>query len=146
MNYFFRGVFQGTRSYWLYTLFLGAWAVAILDQHSSLFSGYWYNLTLYLTILAPIAVLVVSFIRQEKKRKLEAALEKQALSFEQIREKEIRYAVASQPDLVTHCFECGEFDPELRDCGRKLSADPRRQRVREIRIEGRTYCLYWKKA
>lgn len=149
MNYFFKELRSGTLKFWVVMVFAAAWFIALIDIIASAFGsggvmgGKWFYATLILTILAPVAYYAYDFsTRSTKKKKLKAVEQKAAL-FEPQREKEIRRILEVNPEFVTLCYECIHFNPELRVCARKFSKDVSYQRVKEVKINNKSYCLYW---
>jgi hypothetical protein len=105
--------------------------------------GKWFQVTLILTILAPLAYYVYDFSTRSNKQKKLKAVEQAAALFEPRREQEIRKILEINPEFVTLCYECIHFNHHLRHCARQLSDDVSYQRVKEVRINNRQYCLYW---
>ncbi|MGD2085897.1 MAG: hypothetical protein PVH61_06920 [Candidatus Aminicenantes bacterium] len=149
MNYFLRELRSGNLKYWVVMVFVAAWFVALIDIFGAAFGssgvmgGRWFYATLILTILAPVAYFVHDFTTRSKKKKKTKAVEQKAELFEPRREKEIRRILEVNPEFVTLCYECIHFNPELRVCARKFSDDVSYQRVKEVKINNKSYCLYW---
>ena len=152
MNYFIRGLLQGNKRYWAAMAAMCIWLVAIVDAISTgirapgLFNGKWFTVTAILTALAPVVYYIYDFATRSRRQKIMKGVEDVAKAFEPRREQEIRRMVAENPEFTTHCFECVHFNPNLRTCGRRLTEDISKQRIKEIKINNITYCLYWKKA
>jgi hypothetical protein len=149
MNYFFKGLRSGNLKYWAVVVFMAAWFVALIDIFASAFGssgvmgGKWFYIMLILTILAPLAYYVYDFITRSKTRKKIKEDEQKAALFEPGREQEIRRILEVNPEFVTLCYECIHFNSDLLVCARQFSNDISYQRVKEIRINNRSYCLYW---
>lgn len=149
MNYFLKGLLSGNRNYWLGVTFIGVWVVALIDAFGTAFgssgilNGRWFQVTLILTILAPVSYFVYSKIITTKKQKTLKALEEEAALFEPRREQEIKEILEENLEFLTLCYTCIHFNPNLRHCARLLSDDVSYQRVKEVKINGRKYCLYW---
>ena len=67
-------------------------------------------------------------------------VELEAPVFEKKRELEILEIIRNNPDFTTFCYECVDFNEEKKACRR----DRIYERVKEISIGKRKYCLYWK--
>jgi len=149
MNYFLKGLISGNRKYWLGVAFIGVWTVALIDAFGTAFgssgilNGRWFQVTLVLTILAPVACFVYSKIVTTKKQKTLNALEEESALFELEREQEIKDILEENQGFLTLCYECIHFNPDLRHCSRLLYDDVSYQRVKEVKINDRKYCLYW---
>jgi hypothetical protein len=149
MNYFFKGLRSGTLKFWVVIVFMAAWFVAIIDIFASAFGssgvmgGKWFYIMLILTILVPVAYYVYDFSTRSNKQKKIKEVEQKAALFEPIREKEIRRILEANPEFVTLCYECIHFNPELRVCARQFSDDVSYQRLKEVKINNKSYCLYW---
>jgi hypothetical protein len=152
MNYFFKGLRSGNLKYWLVLVFIAAWVVAAIDMFASTFGspgvmgGRWFYIMLILTILAPVVYYVYDFSTRSNKQKKIKAVEQKAALFEPRREKEIRKILELSPDFVTLCYECIHYNPQLRVCARQFSDNVSYQRIKEVRINNRPYCLYWEGA
>jgi len=85
MNFFLKGLLSGNRKYWLGVAFMGVWAVALIDAvantlgSSGVLNGIWFQVTLILTILSPVAYFVSSKIVTTKKQKTLMPLKKSRL-------------------------------------------------------------------
>ncbi len=128
---------------------MAAWVVAIIDMFASAFGspgvlgGTWFYTTLILTILAVVVYYVHDFSTRSNKQKKTKVVEQKAALFEPRREREIRKILEVNPDFVTLCYECIHFNPQLLVCARQFSDNVSYQRVKEVRINNRSYCLYW---
>ena len=108
--------------------------------------GKLFYIILILTILVPVGYYVYGFSNRANKRKKRKVVEQKAELFEPKREQEIRRILEVNPEFVTLCYECIHFNPDLRVCARQFSDDVSYQRVKEVRINNKQYCLYWKAA
>jgi hypothetical protein len=128
---------------------MGAWLVALIDILSTsfkppgLFDGKFFTLILILTLIAPVVYYVYDYWTRTTKRNKINTVEETAAILEPKREQEIRKRVAENPEFATLCYQCIHFNPHLLHCARKLSDDVSYQRIREISINNRKYCLYW---
>jgi hypothetical protein len=152
MSYFFKGLRSGTLKYWFVLVFFAAWFIALIDIFASAFGsggvmgGKLFYIILILTILVPVGYYVYGFSNRANKRKKRKVVEQKAELFEPKREQEIRRILEVNPEFVTLCYECIHFNPDLRVCARQFSDDVSYQRVKEVRINNKQYCLYWKAA
>jgi hypothetical protein len=149
MNYFIKGLISGNHKYWAAVGAMGLWIVAIIDFLSSnfrppgLFDGKFFFAILILTIIAPVIYYIYDFSARSTKQKKIRTVEETAAILEPKREQEIRKRAAEDPEFATLCYQCIHFNSHLLHCARKLSDDVSYQRVKEITINNRKYCLYW---
>jgi hypothetical protein len=149
MNYFIKGLVSGNRKYWAVMAAIGAWIVAIVDFLSSnfrppgLFNGRFFFFILILTLISPVIYYVYDYWTRSQKHIKIKTVEETAALLEPKREQEIREKVAEDPEFATLCYQCIHFNSHLLHCKRKLSDDVSYQRVKEITINNRKYCLYW---
>ena len=149
MTYFFKELRSGTLKFWIVMVFAAAWFVALIDMFGAAFGsggvmgGKWFYAMLIITILAPVAYYAYDFSNRSTRKKKLKAVEQKAALFEPKREKEIRRILEVNPEFVTLCYECIHFNPDLRVCARKFSKDVSYQRVKEFKINNKSYCLYW---
>jgi hypothetical protein len=152
MSYFFKELRRGSLKFWVVVVFMAAWFVAFVDIFASAFGfggvigGKWFYFMLIITILAPVVYYVYDFTTRSKKQKKIKTVEQNAALFEPRREQEIRRILEVNPEFVTLCYECIHFNPDLRVCARQFSDDVSYQRVKEVKINNKQYCLYWKAA
>jgi len=143
MNYYFRELLRGNRTFWLAVLVFSIWAVAVVDLVSSAFKGEWFRYTLILTFASPIIYYVYRLLADKKEASKKQDMKDFSSWYEPQQEKKIREMVEADPGFFTHCFECIHFDERLSDCSKKLSNDIRVSHIKEIKINNKTYCLYW---
>lgn len=149
MNYFFRELRSGTLKFWVVMAFMAAWFVALIDIVASAFGsggvmgGKWFYFMLIITILVPVVYYTYDFTTRSKNKKKTKAVEQKAELFEPRREKEIRRILETNPEFVTLCYECIHFNPDLLVCARQFSDDVSYQRIKEVKINDKKYCLYW---
>ena len=86
-------------------------------------------------------VVIPALMGLEKKKKIKE-VEEESAPFEAQQENKIRKALEENPEFATHCYECIHFNPDLLHCSKKLSKKISYQRIKEITINGKTYCLY----
>lgn len=131
---------------------MAGWFVALIDMFSSalgsrgVMGGKVFYIMLALTILVPVVYYVYDFTTRSKKQKKIKTVEQVAALFEPRREQEIRKILETNPEFVTLCYECIHFNPDLRVCARQFSDDVSYQRIKEVKINNRQYCLYWEAA
>lgn len=130
-------------------VFFAIWAVAIIDAFSTAFgsggilNGKWFLFAVILTFLAPVIYYIYDFSTRSRKQKKIEAVEEEAALMEPRREQEIREILKENPGFLTLCYQCIHFNPNLRHCARQLSDDITYQRIKEVKINDRKYCLYW---
>lgn len=152
MNYFIKGLISGNWKYWAYIGVMVIWLVAVIDIFSTavnppgLFNGTWFNVTLIMTFVGPVLYYVFDLLVRTKRGKKIKTVEAKAAWFEPQREKAIRRMVERDPEFVTLCYQCIHFDSHLLACAKQFSNDVAYQRVKEITINNRKYCLYWEDA
>jgi len=144
MNFFFRELFHNARLFWTFAVFMSLWGIAIVDAFSyalggSLFSGRMFKLMIVLTVGGALFALIIWYTWDLAKRKRAQSVTETAARVEPALEAEIRQRAAADPGFATECWQCHYFNEDLRVCQLDLNNEYRR----EIRIEGRKYCLYW---
>ena len=135
--------FFSDRKFWLKYLIIGIGFLLFLDVISYLLNppGYFnlwpLKIALFLSVPISAGIIYINFktLSRINKTKREFSL------FEKMREEEIRKIVESDAAFATFCYECVFFNPDTRACRR----DRIYERVKEIRIGNRQYCLYWEK-
>ena len=145
MNYFFSGLRNDTAKFWLLMIVMGVWVVAILDGLTAggLAGGKIFFWALGLTVAIPVAYAIGLYIFQTLKGKKATKFNQAYDVFEARRSVEMRETVRLQPDYSTHCYMCIHFNHDKRYCNRKFSADVNQQRVKEITLNNKKYCLYY---
>lgn len=152
MSYFFKGLRSGTWKFWVFVAFMAAWFVAVIDILASSFGsggvmgGKWFYFMLTITILVPVVYYAYDFSTRSKTKKKVKEVEQKAELFEPRREQEIRRILEANPEFVTLCYECTHFNPDLLVCARQFSDDVSYQRIKEVKINDKKYCLYWESA
>jgi hypothetical protein len=151
MGYILKGLVAGTKKFWFSIAFLAVWLLALFDLIASikglgLFNGKLFNITVVVTAVGFLYFLLYKYFKEKSTLKKIKAVEEHAALFEPKREEEIWKLYEENPEFATHCFECIYFNPDKKHCSRKLSDDITQQRVKEIRIGNRQFCLYWEKS
>ena len=80
-------------------------------------------------------VLTVLLLKVMKKKKLGKTLTMK----DKQNEQKIRIMVKMHPDFHTLCHECKQFNSKFNQCQWKID----RRVVKDIQINGKTYCAYW---
>ena len=143
MDYFTRDLFTGNARFWVAMIFFGLWGGATIDFITGVFKGLWFLIALILTALALALYFGIPALKGLRKKRENKIVELHAVPFEAEQEKEFRKILEQHPEFTTHCYECIYFNSRLLHCSRKLSGKASRQRVREVDIKGKKYCLYW---
>jgi len=151
MGYFLKGLVAGTKKFWFYTAALAVWVLALIDLYASgrgsgLLNGKLFNITVVVTAVGFLYLLFYKYFKEKFTLKKIKAVEEHAALFEPKREEEIWKLYEENPEFATHCYECIHFNPEKKYCSRKLSNDITQQRVKEVRIDNRHFCLYWERS
>jgi len=152
MHYFLKGLIQGNTRFFIFSAYLGCWFIGFIDILSTAIGshGIWGGKIFYITnicgVLAIIGYYFFDFSKRKKYSEKETNVERIAAIFEPRREKEIRRIIEDTPDFVTLCYNCIHFDPRFLHCARKFSDDVSYRRVKEITIDGKKYCLYWRES
>jgi hypothetical protein len=148
MSYFFRELFSANRGLWIAAAIAVAWFIAIFDlftasQPGALFGGKWFKATVTLTVISPILYFLGRTIFAAGMRKELRKMEESTARYEARREREIRRILEKDPEFATHCYECIFIKDNTLSCSRPLARKAADQRVKEIPIGEREYCLYW---
>jgi hypothetical protein len=152
MGYFLKELTRGNKTYWIAVCFIAGWTVAIIDAISSaikppgLANGYWAKTMFLITFLAFLSYIIYRSVKEKRTKSQIKTSEEDAAAFEPIREEQIRHILEENPSFTTHCYECIHFNPDLKHCSKNLSQDISQQRIKEIKIKGKYYCLYWQES
>ncbi len=130
---------------------IAVWVFAIFDfifsiAGSGLFNGILFKITAVVTAVALLFFLFYKYFKNKFTQKKIKAVEEHAALFEPKREEEIRRLYEKHPEFATHCYECIHFNPDLKHCSKNLSDDITQQRLKEVQIGNRKFCLYWERA
>ncbi|MEN8152744.1 MAG: hypothetical protein ABFR75_01865 [Acidobacteriota bacterium] len=104
--------------------------------------GYFNLWVTKITVLILVPSIIIYIKKNFKKLKKLKQMEKEAPEFEKNREYEIRKILEGNADFSTFCYECKWFNSDLKGCRR----DPVYERIKEISIKNKKYCLYWEKS
>ncbi len=142
MSYWTKYIFND-KKFWFKLLIPGIGFLIIIDLFSYLYNppGYFNLWSLKLFIIIGIPVIVKLIHKNFSTLKKIKKVEKEAPVFEKNREKEILDIIKSDPEFTTFCYECIYFNEETSSCKR----DRVFERVKEINVGNRKYCLYWEK-
>jgi len=148
MNYFLKGLLGGNKNFFLVLGAAGVWVLALFDLISNIrppgmFNGKLFLVTAVSTGVGTLYYLIRRYYKDLDLRKKTKAVEEHIADFEPKREAEIREILETNPGFTTLCYQCKHFNPDLQHCSRDLSGDITRQRIKEVYINGRKYCLYW---
>ena len=94
-------------------------------------------LKIFIVIGIPLIIKIIykNFHTLNKMKKVEL----EAPVFEKKRKEEIFEIIRSDPEFTTFCYQCIYFNEDKKACGR----DRIYERVKEISVGNRKYCLYW---
>jgi len=142
MNYWIENIFKDS-SLWTKILIPGVGFLLFLDIVSYIVNrpGYFHLWPLKIAVLIGIPYIIRVIYKNFQTLNKIKKVEMEAPVIERNREKEIIEIIRTEPDCATFCFECTYFDENLKACRR----DRLYERVREISIGNRKYCLYWEK-
>ena len=149
MNYFLRELGSGHGKTVVTVGGSTAWVVSVIDVLTSsisppgLFNFYWFYATLILTVVVPLIYWITNSLKQKKKRETARVLKETAEVYESRKEKEVRERVKRDKNFATHCYMCLHFNPDSMVCRKKFSQDITYNRIKEITIDNKIYCLYW---
>ncbi len=122
----------------------GVWVVAILDAFTQgINDGKFFTTALIFTFLIPVVYLIGLYIFQTVHGKRTKEINHSYQEFERRRAVEIKELLRQQPGFNTHCYMCIHFNQDRRFCNRKFSRDASQQRVKDIVINEKKYCLYY---
>lgn len=144
MNYFLKGLREGTKKFWFFAAWLGFGFVGVVDILAHGLGGSIFKLKVFysfviVTILGVISLIIYKAVSEQKNRQRARKETVKAAFFEPKAEEEIRRKIAKDAGFVTLCYECAHFNPEKLYCSRKMADE----RVKEISINDKKYCLYW---
>lgn len=148
MSYFVKGLLSGNKKFFLFLGGAAVWVLAIFDfianiRPPGLFNGKLFLVTAVATVVGGFYYLFRMYYKDLDHRRKTKMVEEHSAVFEPKREEEIREMIEQNPAFATLCYECIFFNPDLLHCNRDLSEDITRQRIKDIYINGRKYCLYW---
>ena len=143
MGYFATEVLRGSKKFALIVLVIASWLVSFVDMFTGFAKGWWFITTAVLTAVGGFSILISKFSTDKKMKQRMNIAQQEALLFEPKREEEIRKILIDNPEFLTLCFECRQFDHNLRECTLKLEHEGHFPKVKEIKINNKTYCLYW---
>ncbi|MEN8221837.1 MAG: hypothetical protein ABFR36_01150 [Acidobacteriota bacterium] len=140
MNYWTNYIFKDG-SFWPKIALPGIGFILLLDILSYAFNhpGYFRLWPLKICIIIGIPVLIKIIYKNFHTLNKSKKVELEAPVFEKKREEEIRETIKNDPEFTTFCYQCVYFNDELKACSR----DRIYERVKEISIGHRKYCLYW---
>lgn len=143
MNYFFKGLFSGNTKYFIFVGVMALGYVAYIDTMSGAYKGK-VAIFYYIIIFGGlIGTLLFHFFKGKMKEAQTREMELNASLFEPHREKEIRELLLTYPDFKTHCYECIHYNSNLQTCEKKISQSISYKRLKEVKINDKSYCLYW---
>ncbi len=121
--------------------FPGIGFILLIDILSFLFKppGYFHLWPLKICVIVGVPVLIKIIYKNFHTLNKTKKIDKEAPIFEKRREEEIREIAKTDPGFTTFCYECIYFNDEKKSCRR----DRIFERVKEISIGHRKYCLYW---
>lgn len=141
MNYWTNYIFKDG-SFWTKLLIPGTGFLLFIDIASYIMNrpGYFHlwpsRILVVIAIPFIIKIIYKNFHTLNKLKKVES----EAPVFEKKRKQEILDIIERDPDFTTFCYECVDFNEEKKACRR----DRIYERVKEISVGKRKYCLYWK--
>lgn len=148
MNYFLKGLLSGNKNFFWVLGAAAVWVLAIFDlianiRPPGLFNGKLFLVTAVVTVVGGLFFLISRYRKDRDTLIKTKVVEEHIADFEPKREQEIREILEKNPGFTTLCYQCNHFNPDLQHCNRNLSEDITQQRIKEIDINGRKYCLYW---
>ncbi len=143
MNYFLKGLFSGNTKYFIYVGVLALGYVAYIDSMSGAYKGK-VAIVYYIIIFSGLfGTVLFHYLKEKRKEAQTREMELNASLFEPQREKEIRELLLTYPDFKTHCYECIHFNSTLKSCEKQISQSISYKRLKEVKINDKSYCLYW---
>ena len=149
MSYFLKGLLSGNKTFFWVLAAAAVWVLALFDFISDirppgLFNGKLFLVTAVVTVVGGLYFLINRYYKDLDFRKKTKSVEKHIADFEPKREEEIREILETNPGFLTLCYQCKHYNPDLEHCSRNLTEDITQQRLKEVKINDRQYCLYWK--
>jgi hypothetical protein len=144
MNYFFKALREDSKKFWLFTLWFSGGVVALVDVFATALGGSVFELKAFygfiiLNIIGIIVLVIYKAVSERLTKELAKEVEAKAAAFEPKREDEIREILKTNPGFQTFCYMCIHFNQDKLHCARKMADE----RVKEVKINDRKYCLYW---
>jgi hypothetical protein len=144
MNYFFKGLREDNKKFWFFAAWFTAGVVALVDMFAAALGGSIFKLKAFygfiiLNITGIIALIIYKVVSERLKKELAKEVEAKAAIFEPKREEEIREILKTDPKFQTFCYTCIHFNHDKLYCARKMADE----RVKDVKINDRNYCLYW---
>lgn len=144
MNYFLKTLRENTKKFWMFTAWFVAGCFALVDILAtafggSIFGGKLFSGFIIVNIAGVIALIIYKAVSQSKKKVLAREVEKEAAFFEPKQEEEIRKKIAENPEFMTLCYKCIHYNQNKLHCSRDMEDE----RLKQVRINDRKYCLYW---
>lgn len=144
MNYFFKYIREDNKKFWLFAAWFAFGVIALVDVFAAALGGSIFKLKMFygfiiVNLVGVVVLIIYKAAAEHMKKRHEKAVEAQAADFEPKREEEIRRILRENPGFNTLCYECIHYNQEKLHCSR----DMRDERIKEVRIDDRKYCLYW---
>ena len=143
MSYWTKFLFED-RSFWMKLLIPGTGFLLLIDIASYILKrpGYFNLWPLRIFVITGIPIIIKIIYKNFQTLNKIKKVELEAPVYEKKRKEEILDIIRSDPDFTTFCFECVYFNEDKKACSR----DRIYERVKEISVGKRKYCLYWEKA
>jgi hypothetical protein len=120
------------------------WLVTFIDIFTGrLLNGKLVYFTGSVTVILILTVLISTYSIDLNKRKTQQDTKEEAQLLNPAREKEIRRRIEANANFMTLCYQCRNYDQEIQICLLESSHKISWPSEREIRINGKKYCLYW---
>ena len=143
MSYWTKFLFED-KNFWMKLLIPGTGFLLFIDIASYILNrpGYFHLWPLRIFVVTGIPIIIKIIYKNFQTLNKIKKVELEAPVYEKKRKEEILDIIRSDPDFTTFCFECIYFNEDKKACSR----DRIYERVKEISVGKRKYCLYWEKA
>lgn len=143
MNYWIKYIFKD-RNFLLKLLIPGIGFLLFLDIASYVLDrpGYFHLWPLRIFVVTGIPFIIKIIYKNFHTLNKIKKVESEAPVYEKKRKEEILDIIKSDPEFTTFCYQCVYFNEDKKACRR----DRIYERVKEISVGNRKYCLYWEES
>ncbi len=143
MNYFFKGLRDNSRFFWVIMIWGGAAALAGVDIISTIAGSSPFKLKAFFgfiiaNVIGVVLLAVYKGVSEKQDRNRKKDQEDYAAAYEPGQIEKIK-KLAEDPNFDTLCYECVHFEPNLLHCTRNIKDET----LKQVRINERKYCVYW---
>ncbi len=123
---------------------IALWLITFIDVFTGrLVNGKMIYFSGGLTVILVLGFLFSKYAIDLNKRKTIQETKQEAALLNTTREQEIRKLIEKDADFMTLCYQCSNYDQEVQICLLESSQKLSHVSDRDIRINGKKYCVYW---